>query len=710
MYLPALNTTLYEAWNPLDDLLCEEVSGELDLLEMEDLGVATRSLLDRYAIKADKPLKEVKVFGSEVGDDRVDASRDPTLLACALVVQERVVKMRTSEEDTALSLRYWNFCEVSSFVPADPYQSYDYARRNGEFNNLGFNDSLVLRIIMDVSKGDMSHSSTPVGKMTLLGTKGRTPRAEHQLPWNMASWLQDAYLRTSHAAEPKYLPSIMGGAGVQACFNAPENLFLYVRAYRGGRYGRIYGTCTSELQRCLQEIESGRTSVPFLSYRMRERQEYFHGTYAEKVFIPKESITDDQRNLPMPLYEATGAANRFQSYENRLVRVRKIIPRSEAVKDQLQTDRLRHVLLSHYGTVEQAERYLRDQSRVVRSKWGMALSANTALQHLLTRKAGPEDVSTLLGDDAFRVLTTGEREFLPQHAEWIYRGGKSETYSILDLTTSEDMFVRSEVSSEETLKVPGIRLRPIVGNTIKPTTTKAKVGLYQINSSMEEWAENLTDRLISARDLYHKPVSPSLLLEEFRKDPEWVNDDSLLIRQAIVECGEGNVRNQSALLVSRDRRLANQMSNQANLNVYRLDPDKYVSICWKLSIDPVSLQRKEVHKLLPYLSFRRGTERPLVFIDTGSLASEMSNLASTDDGTLVRRNLIECTNTNGERVTKYTLFKTEEPVRLRMECIVPIQKGRRFRLAGRSLLDNYRTSYNADTGSWRTRSESDRSA
>jgi hypothetical protein len=675
---------------------------------MEDLGKAVRRKLSEYDLEPFLPIQG-KVYGSEVGDDRVDASLDPVPLAATLVVQETIIGMVTSEEDTTISRRIWNFCEVTSFVPCDITQSYDYARRNNEFKNLGFNDSITLRLIMDVSKGDMSHSSTPVGKMTLLGSKIRSPRSEFRLAWMIASWLQDAYLNTHTASDPKYLPGIMGGAGVPALYDNAQNLYLYTRAYRGGGYQRIYGTCTSELDDCLKRIETGQASVPFLCNRMREKQEYFHGTYAEKVFIPKMSRDISTGTLPTPLYEATGAGNRLQSFENRLVRTRHIVTRTDAVREAVHSEQLAHVLLSHRGTTLEAGAWQRDIAHQARAKYGMALNANSALRNLLHRKASDKDVNELLGDDAFRVIHSGQREFTIQHAEWIVNGGKSSTYSILDLTTSEDMFVRTEVSTEESYKVPGIPLQPIVGKRIHNQLTRAKVGLYQINSTMEEWAEDLLNRLVAQRDKTNKPVPVDILIQEFEKDPEWVNDDSHLIRRAITATREGMGLHHSVLLISGDKRLANQMANQANSRVYRLEPHEYVKYCFAMHADPQDFTQENQRELEAlYISYKNSREKPLLLVDTGSLASAMSRLDIIEGTTLVKRKMIQCgINLHGDREVKYSLTKTGDPVKRRLEPISPILRPRYFRNTARPLASYY--SGSMSQGSWRSASESGRS-
>jgi len=382
------------------------------------------------------------------------------------------------------------------------------------------------------------------------------------------------------------------------------------------------------------------------------------------------------------------------------------VSRTEAVKETIHTEQLRHTLLGSRGTTLEARAWTKDQSSIARSKYGSALNANTALQNLLRRKASDKDVRDLLGNEAFVMITTGQREFTLQHAQWICAGGKSAVYSILDLTTSEDMYVREEVSSEETFKVPGIPLSPMIGPKVRREMTRAKVGLYQINSTMEEWAEDLCTRLRTRRDEGNAPVPRDTLIEEFAKDPEWVNDDSLLIREAIKMTERGMNITHSILLVSSDRRLTNQMAQQANVNVYRLDPTFFVQICRENAIDPQSFPRDGWSLLSPRVEIRQ-RDVPQVLVDTGSLASSMSRLDEDDEGRLVTRSLLECyTSDDGKRVTKYSLIHTNDIVKRRIGAVTPIQRPRYFRHAARGLSSNY--SAGDASRSWRSGSESNR--
>jgi hypothetical protein len=705
--------TLFGAsWNPLNYLPpSEDVSDiEFDLDTIDTIGSYTREILVKYELPVTRPGKE-PVTGSEVGDDRKDGSRSATKLACGIACQSLVVEMVTSWPDTIISSSLNNFCEVTSFVPCAPEQSYDYARKVGDFSNLGFNDSPILRIIMDVAKGSGDHSSTPVGKMSLLGSRVATPRAENRLTWMLASWLQDAFLHTSRATDPKYLPSIMGGAGVTPLFDEVDNLYLFVMAYRGGKYSRIYGTATAELESCLDLLERGEAASPVLCLRLRDKQEYLHGTYAEKVFVPTAAAkAEAQGILPPPLYTATGGANRTANVQNRLERSRMLITRTQAERDVEHHVRLKLVLGSHWESVTASESALKLQSMISRSRYEMALSANSALRNLLARNASPEDCISLLGDKAFHTVTTGKREFSYSQAAWLTDGGKKETYSIRDLTASEDMFVREEVAMDETFRISGIPLRPIIGDVITPTMTKAKVGLYEISSSQEEWAAEKVEQLIRLRTEGHATLHHEEVLSVFLRDREWVNDDTLLIQKCLDETAGRQQSTTAVLLVTNDRKLARRMADTCACTVYRLTSHDYVKVCMRLKVN--SNTEIDLQTLLRHVTSSGKRETPkYLYIDTGSVASASAEFSQEPDGSYVRKQLLEATVLpDGRRSARYILRKTDMSVPLKLHKVESVTRPRMFRFTTRHPRDSFSLSFNSETGSWRANSESASSA
>jgi len=234
-------------WNPLDFITDFIPVENLDLDDVRRLGDQTSSIARRQGVQISTATS--KVVGREVGDDRVDLSRHVFPLVATLMAQEELVHMVTSWPDTSIRKKSWNFCEVTGGPLTDPSQGFDHVRRNGDFTTLGFNDSVVLRIILDVQKGEgQDHSSTQPGKMSMLGSRLATPRRENRGFWMLASIFQDAMLCTHRASEPKYLPPVMGGSGVTPLFDNSNNVFLYVHAYKGGTYQRIYATACSEMQ------------------------------------------------------------------------------------------------------------------------------------------------------------------------------------------------------------------------------------------------------------------------------------------------------------------------------------------------------------------------------------------------------------------------------------------------------------------------------
>jgi len=689
------------AWNPLDSFETDTRGLEICKVDLVHILHSAAKLCDEAGLPTTVSDTDI-VFGMEVGDDRVDGSRSAYRLAVGLIVQEAVLHMRTSQRDTCISNHVWNFCEITNGVPTDITETFDYCRKNNNFDELGFVDSPPLRIILDVSKGDGSHSSTASGKAAMLASRLRTPRTSMLRVLQLASFIQDGMLRTSMSSDPKYLPRIMGGSGARPLFDNAENLYLYTLAYRGGRCNRVYGSATRELQTCLRELSHSRATMPVLCRMLNDRQEYLFGTYSNMIFAPKESYKDHlMERLPAPLIESPGGANRFNATLNRLVRTKHLVTRSIAVREWQYSKTIRARLLSRLST----ERYEYEDSlrkRALRTAFGDALTANAAFANLLARKATWKDVETLMKSNNHITLTSGAPEFTLYDAQWLASGAKYEDYSIEDLTITEDLYSRDDVSEEQTFKVGGLVLRPLLGNQIRRVVTTTKVGLYEINKSMEEWANDTFSRLLKHR-VEGKPLPRDAVLTEVMKDPEWVNDDTGLIELCLQDTAALHQRSARVVLVSLDKRLANQMSNTCNVQVERLHPISYIMRMRMEGLDPIHDRAQALNLLGTEIPSRERSD-PIraIYVDTGSVAHVLSNLEEyvhgAPDTVMKREHLSKGVSKDGHRWTRYAL--KEIPTRmlsLKTEPIRPVLRDRRFR-------HSMSSGTSARVGSWRTSS------
>lgn len=692
------------AWDPLASIDVDEKRDKVCTTELWQIFGSAARLCEDWDLPTSVH-EGAKVFGMEVGDDRTDGSRDAYRLALGLICQEQVLHMRTSDEDTCISNNIWNFCEITNGIPTDVTETFDYCRKNNGFESLGFIDSPPLRIILDVSKGDGSHSSTGSGKAAMLASRMRTPRTGMLRVLQLASFMQDGMLRTSMNSDPKYLPRIMGGSGARPLFDNDENLYLYTLAYKGGRCNRVYGSATRELQACLRQLSLGEATMPVLCRMLSDRQEYLHGTYSNMIFVPKYSYKDVQMGkLPAPLIESPGGANRFNAALNRLVRTKHLVTRSVAVREWEYSKTIRARLLSRVETSRfESEDFLRKNE--LRRRFGDALNANTAFANMLSRKASWKDVETLLDSKEHITLTSGAPEFTYYDAQWLASGAKFENFSIEDLTITEDLHSREDVSEEQTFKVGGLILRPIVGYDIKRVVTTTKVGLYEINKSMEEWAENLYRRLLNHR-VDGKPISRDDVLKEVMTDPEWVNDDTGLIEQCLQLTSSLHQRSARVVLVSLDKRLANQMSNTCNVQVERLHPLAYIMRMRWHGKDPVNDRHLALSLLGKDIPSRERVD-PIrqIFVDTGSVAAVLTNLEEQPESgqTVVkRREHLSNGFLDGKRQTQYVLREIpQHALVLTTVPIRPVLKDRKFPHS-----NSMSRRLSSSTVSWRTKSAS----
>jgi len=614
--------TRLPVWDPLEN---DDLFSEGDLFEGD---VNFFEQVFSEVVKTDREhtyIKDNPLYGMEVGDDRVDITRHRQTLELEMHFQESVLKMVSSKEDTFISKEVWNFCEVSNPIPASKLGSFDAARKSGSFKNLEYTDCPALRLVIDVSKGDRSHSSTVTGKSSMLASRVNAPREQHKDSLQLFSLFQDAMLRTARAPDPKYLPVIMGGCGATPLFGEASNTLLYVKAFHGGTMSRLYGTATQEAKYCLRQMDKGQHSSTVLCQRLRDRQEYLHGTYAAKVLIPPErGKILLGRELPEPLYRATGGINLFQGVENRLIRTKHIMTRREAEIAMEQSSRTIDIIkglqtLSNINLMKKAETFY------ARQRYDGALQANTAFSRLINRTANGSEPDILV-KEGFLMIGCGVTDYTFDDANWLLHGAKSEYFSISDLGQSHDIFVRDEVSTEQEFRVGGIPLRPVQGAN-RVLETSRRVGLYEISKSMEEWSENLMARLLSSSEKFGRPLPREILTQEFNQDREWVNDDSGIIAQALLDTQYLDQR-YHVLLISADKRLGNQLSRTCNVIVLRLDPSHFITA---MEIESWNSSRyisyEEISPHLPFINHKlKGVSSGKVYYDHGSISAAASKL------------------------------------------------------------------------------------
>ena len=661
-----------QLWNPLDFIPnLDETKGLPDEAEIASYRENTQTLLQGMGVKPNTSNKEV--VGFEVGDDRLDISSNPEGLALGIVAQEEVWKMKTSHHDTFISCKLWNFCETTSYIPTDSRTSFDYCRRTGEFKHLEFCDYPPLRLIVDAQKGIMDHSSTNVGKSSMLGNRSKSVNPKNSFTMNLANWIQDSTLNTAMSEEPKYIPRMMGGSGALPLWGCPGNAFLYLCSYRHGTYRRVYGTAINEAKGAISDYETrGHPPTAILCSRLRDKQDYLFGTYAGSVMLPGSKM--EPEDLPAPLYRVQPGANLLCSFEQRLVSAKKIIPRPQALLEYKKLRRLEDVLL---GTVT-APRAIwleKERSSESRKEYDGALSANAAFQRLLTRQASGHEVKQLQKDGFFNC-PYGVADLERYLVEWLYtRTGN--VLSLDDIHLPEEMFLREEVVDATSLKIKGIPLLPLLTKSkLAYKETESRVGLWKVSQSMEQWAESTAQRLKQARDFYG-PLAYHHLVHIYNTDREWVNDDTGLIAQVIEDTKEKGIL--VVYMVTNDKRLCRQVAEQANVFVRRVVPKAAVKAGYLREGSEMSLANLRL-VMHPSQDVLPAHEHPVVYVDTGSLASTKVKIVEKgkSDLTWFTPNLRSIDNIDDPRFSVFRLRRLSDGARIpRMETYTPRGTDRR---------------------------------
>lgn len=613
---------LRQVWSPLDyleDLSYEDVDIPMDFVETlcdESVRRLKASLITTLV-----PCVSHIVRGMEVGDDRVDASQNPMLLSNMIHIQKEVFGMETSEPDTYISDDNWNFCEVTSQIPCGPEGSLDYARKT-KFDYLEFSDSPTIRVIIDVQKADRSHSSTKTGKANIMCSRASTPQTHNKTRMNIASWFQDGCLVTTDSKEPKYMSKMLGGSGGTGLFGEPDNSYLYMLEYKHGSYSRVYGSAIQEARTCVSRMDYGDASNAILCQRLREKQDYLHATFAGNVMIPPKVLKplDDQK-VVTPLYTAAGTKAFIQGMENRLIQTRTLVTRRAAEVEMMRSKRIVETLFG-YENVLETERVEKCRLKALRDRFEGALSANSAVQNLLNRHADGSEVHRLI-QEGFLYSTDGVLELTRESVHWIDEGGKGQIYTIHDLPQSQDMYLRSEVSMEESLRISGIPLLPAFNNKrLKAYRTRAEIGLWQVSAEKEQWAENIGSELQKIREMINRPLSYPELLPVFYKNREWVSDDTLIVGRALEEIGERS--RSTAVLLSADFRLARNLARTCSCNVIVIRVESIINCIYKNLNFLQNPSVEELKSLCDIKDFAAGVPEPTyIYVDSGSSATAL---------------------------------------------------------------------------------------
>jgi hypothetical protein len=264
-----------------------------------------------------------------------------------------------------------------------------------------------------------------------------------------------------------------------------------------------------------------------------------------------------------------------------------------------------------------------------RAVTGDAIFGHSAFMRLAQRLGCQHDITKLI-QSGWDVCVTGQPEFSLEHAEWLHQGAKGDVLSLVDLPLDEDMFVRSEVSGDESMMISGIPLHVQGKEGYLTQVTKSQVGLYQINGDMLQWAENLTNQL---KEHPVRPIPHQDVLALYSVDREWVNDDSTLIRMAIDDFSSLG-KNSEAALISKDKRLANQMSKQANIRVVLIDPESIVQAFDKIWTSTTKVTPLEMFAAYSEYDISvKGLKVPgKVYLDTGSILAALSKLEESEEG------------------------------------------------------------------------------
>jgi len=341
-----------------------------------------------------------------------------------------------------------------------------------------------------------------------------------------------------------------------------------------------------------------------------------------------------------PLYKAVGGIPFLQGAENRLVQTKLLATKRQADRELEIRYGIRELLFSDLRVTDQRSLKKLEREKLS-AEFDGTIRSNAAYQRMLANLASDSDLTQLYLDGNL-VAGSGRSDLNIYIVEWIAKGGNGEIFNIFDLTHSEDMFVFEEVSESRTLRVQGIQLTPQFNRMpIVMKETRSEIGLWQITESKMSWGKKILTELIALREsrgtLYYQDVFPVMI-----KDPEWVSDDSLLVRRLI-----GDIKDkpkQTILMVTADKRLAQNAAKTTGFPVAMVDPQSVImNITGKEFSATMELTPNEVLMSDARTRILLVGHPPVfdkVYIDTGSVEAYAHRVVLQPDGNKYYRRLL----------------------------------------------------------------------
>jgi hypothetical protein len=356
-----------------------------------------------------------------------------------------------------------------------------------------------------------------------------------------------------------------------------------------------------------------------------------------------------------------------------LVAAKFLITRSQADVEVEKTRRNTQVL---FGTISNtgSNQAAAFERRMARQNFDGALASNTALARMLERRANDTDEQKLMKSSYFKFSTAGAREFTLEHAQWITKGAKSNTYDLRDLRKPEDMFVRTEVSTEENMKVSGIERLWVRKGKLVLTETTSSVGLWKVSESMYQHAEGTLGMLTGIRDRSDsRTLTRSQVMDVFYDRRMNDADDGHIIYKALKDTAATAVASGLLVLISTDRQLAKVMAKQTGKRILRLSPATLIPKFGVGAEEAITALDDNPQFLAKVIEFSKDSSVNLqqvlnVYVDTGSLQSALTGYVrellpgrKAVERVYSRRVIEVGTDSNGHRYEKVGLRAVREP-------------------------------------------------
>lgn len=345
--------------------------------------------------------RTINYIGCDIGDDTADITDCLNMALVSPYIINNILLLWMSEVDTWTNDRVIMLSEDTFPIPRGPSEGWMYSvKYKNTMELMGYKDPVKIRLITKVRKEANIYASTPDGKCSTLSRQYSNSDPVARVFLGNALLMQDICLDTTRMDRPKYVPSFLGGSSAAIPFETKDDLYNYLKEYKGNTRHRYFEALFREAIGRYENFRMGNTlTEPILLGQASRATQYDGWIYADAAYSLKaDSDLPESISQPFPIgamLHRDSSDLHLSGIYSRLWRAGKVYSLADVIA-RMNSARTAHRLLSSTMTCEMSGKVIAaEESR--RRKEKMSALLGDIPDKLVKEIASREDRDTLEG-------------------------------------------------------------------------------------------------------------------------------------------------------------------------------------------------------------------------------------------------------------------------------------------------------------------------